>query len=279
MSIRFMNWAWEQPIYHPAQKLTLLAIADRANDDGDCWPGIASLEAKCSIPRRTLIRALAALETGGYLTIQHRAGNGSGRKTNQYRLNCTPIVDGQSATVALRGQSAKSGEAKCQIREGKVPKPGIGQSAKSGGAKCQSLAPNPSVEPSSQPSVEPSVGETRATRAEPPAATATQPAHSPPDEGTRLVLDFILPADWRKWAAGKRPDLDLTEEAEKFADYWHSQPDSKAFRKDWAATWRSWIRNAYGPRVTPAPHGHQPPPDPSIQPETAGLRTELPAWM
>lgn len=107
MSIRFMNWAWEQPIYHPAQKLTLLAIADRANDDGDCWPGIASLEAKCSIPRRTLIRALAALETGGYLTIQHRAGNGAGRKTNQYRLNCIPIVDGQSATVALSTGSQK----------------------------------------------------------------------------------------------------------------------------------------------------------------------------
>ena len=82
MSIKVMQWAWEQAIFNGTRKLVLLALADRANDDGECWPGITSLADKCSIPRRTLIRALTDLEEQGFLSVQHRAGDGSGRKTN-----------------------------------------------------------------------------------------------------------------------------------------------------------------------------------------------------
>ncbi len=153
MSIKVMNWAWNQVINNSARKLVLLALADRANDDGECWPGIANLTDKCSIPRRTLIRTLANLETQGLISIQHRPGEGSGRQTNLYQINFDPAENGQSANLAHRGQSAKNGGAKCQSD--------TRQSAKNGGAKCQSLAPNTSVDTSEkQPPVEPSTKET-----------------------------------------------------------------------------------------------------------------------
>lgn len=139
MSIKIMNWVWGQEISSSAKKLVLLALADRANDDGDCWPGIASLIEKCSIPRRTLLRALAGLQTDGLISVHHRAGEGAGRMTNVYHLHFDQ-ERGQAKCQSDTRQSAK-------MTPGKVPKMG-GQSAKNGGAKCQSLAPNTSVEPS-----------------------------------------------------------------------------------------------------------------------------------
>ena len=84
MSVKVMQWAWEQDVGNSTRKVILLALADRSNDDGECWPGISSLSEKCSIPRRTLIRAINELQDKGYLSVIHRAGNGSGRKTNAW---------------------------------------------------------------------------------------------------------------------------------------------------------------------------------------------------
>lgn len=149
MSIKVMNWAWSQDISNSSRKLVLLALADRANDDGECWPGITSLAEKCSIPRRTLIRALASLEEQGLISVRRRPGEGSGRQTNLYQINFAPSENGQGANLAHSRQGAKNDGAKCQSD--------TRQSAKNGGAKCQSLAPNTSVEPSVEPSVKESL--------------------------------------------------------------------------------------------------------------------------
>jgi len=129
----------------------LLALADRANDDGECWPGLAYLSAQCSMPRRTLIRALQDLQESGLVSIEHRPGEGGGRSTNIYRL---ALVNAAKCQPDTR-QSAAESLAKCQpdtrqsakLARGQSAK-SAGQSAKNGGAKCQSLAPNPSVDPS-----------------------------------------------------------------------------------------------------------------------------------
>ena len=67
MSVKCSTWAWGLAISNSSRKLVLLALADRANDDGECWLGMASLEAKCSMSRRTVIRALADLEAAGLI--------------------------------------------------------------------------------------------------------------------------------------------------------------------------------------------------------------------
>lgn len=70
--------------------------------------------------------------------------------------------------------------------------------------------------------------------------------------GSRLPADWTLPADLREWARAERPELDADREAAKFADHWRAQPGAKGRKTDWPATWRNWIRNAYGPRAAPA---------------------------
>lgn len=113
MSIKALQWAWEQNVPNSSRKLVLLALADRANDDGECWPGIASLSEKCSISRSTLIRAVEDLEEQGLLEVTNRPGDGSGRMTNLYRL---PIKAPIQKPPRVR--------AKCQSDEGKVSKMG-----------------------------------------------------------------------------------------------------------------------------------------------------------
>lgn len=160
MSIKAMQWAWEQNIPSSSRKLVLLALADRANDDGECWPGIASLSEKCSIPRRTLIRALADLEAHGLLQVKHRQG-ASGRMTNLYRLPINqPVQKWQSAVKNEGAKCQRDTRQSAKIALGKVPKL-QGQSAKNGGAKCQALAPNTKVNTKEEPKGYPKEGRAR----------------------------------------------------------------------------------------------------------------------
>ena len=84
MSIKLMTRAWEMPI-PTSQKMVLLALADRANDDGECWPGQAELADKCSMSPRNVIRMIEWLEERGALRSERRQ-TGNARKSNRYIL-------------------------------------------------------------------------------------------------------------------------------------------------------------------------------------------------
>lgn len=99
MTIKAMNWAWEVEL-PPALKLVLLKLADRANDDGECWPGQASVAKACGIGARTLVRHIATLEQMGLIKTEKRYGDDGKRTTNMYVLSL-------SANLA-HGLSAKS---------------------------------------------------------------------------------------------------------------------------------------------------------------------------
>ena len=87
MSVQLMAQAWAMDIPQ-GQKMVLLALADRANDDGECWPGQANLMQKCSMSERAIRDNLQRLEQAGLIEIEHRFDTDThARKTNVYRLN------------------------------------------------------------------------------------------------------------------------------------------------------------------------------------------------
>jgi len=98
-----MNWAWgiELP---PTLKLVLLKLADRANDDGECWPGNASIAKACCIGERTLIRYIAKLEEVGLVRTNRRYDDKGKRTTHSYTLD----LDGLLSVNLAHGLSAKS---------------------------------------------------------------------------------------------------------------------------------------------------------------------------
>lgn len=84
MSIAVMNWAWNLKIT-ATQKIVMVALADRANDDWECWPGQQSLADKCSLSERGVRKVLSEIEAMGYLKIESRH-DGKHQKTNLYHL-------------------------------------------------------------------------------------------------------------------------------------------------------------------------------------------------
>lgn len=89
-----MTAVW--PLQLPAlDKLTLLALADNANDEGECYPSITTLQVKCGMSRRALIYALQRLEQAGHLSARKTQGVRS-----VYRVHpCTTCTSAGDAPV------------------------------------------------------------------------------------------------------------------------------------------------------------------------------------
>lgn len=62
---------------------------------------------------------------------------------------------------------------------------------------------------------------------------------------TRLPCDWQLPKSWGDWAVTEEglSGSETRRIAEQFKDYWHSVPPSKGLKRNWQATWRTWVRN------------------------------------
>lgn len=66
-------------------------------------------------------------------------------------------------------------------------------------------------------------------------------------KGTLLEVEH-LPDEWAVFCKEARPDLKPNEVFDTFRDYWIAQPGQKAYKTNWLATWRNWVRNT---RVSP----------------------------
>lgn len=79
MSARALNWAWEcVPSSRPA-KLVLVALADRADEDGVCWPSMKWLASKCAPMEYDAVRrAFNALDGDGFFAEKDRRRRADG---------------------------------------------------------------------------------------------------------------------------------------------------------------------------------------------------------
>lgn len=80
-----MNWAWQQTLT-PTLKLVLMALSDAADDQGVCWPSVATLAKKCSVSTRTVRRSLRVLTDSGMLIAEARRRGDGSSTSNRYRL-------------------------------------------------------------------------------------------------------------------------------------------------------------------------------------------------
>lgn len=97
-----MTLAWGVDL--PAgDKLVLLALADCANDEGRCWPGLASLCAKTGMCRRTLQEALRQLDRGGQITREENPGKGMNYTVHPVAKSAPVVETAPVAKSATRG--------------------------------------------------------------------------------------------------------------------------------------------------------------------------------
>lgn len=72
-----MSAVWEHSESKSNDRLCLLALADKANDIGYCWPGISDIERQMNATRQTVLNSLDRLEAQGELYAERRQRVGS----------------------------------------------------------------------------------------------------------------------------------------------------------------------------------------------------------
>lgn len=112
-----MSWVFKHSESRGNARLVLLAIADRANDDGtDAWPSIRTIAEKARVSERTAIRSVQALEELGELAVERSTG---GHRSNSYRVVMDPArgdslaeprADNLSPRQVVRGDTADRAE-------------------------------------------------------------------------------------------------------------------------------------------------------------------------
>lgn len=86
MSVQASTWAWAQPTSSSGQRLVLLALADTADDTGECWPGVRRICEKTQLSERQVRTHLDALEAAELLDRTRRRRADGTLGTYTYRL-------------------------------------------------------------------------------------------------------------------------------------------------------------------------------------------------
>lgn len=87
-----MSRVWETRCETHTQKLVLLALADNANDEGECWPSIQTIYHKCNLTERAVCYELKRLSKNGWIKASKRTDSKTGaRKSNRYRIDLSKL--------------------------------------------------------------------------------------------------------------------------------------------------------------------------------------------
>ena len=132
MSVEAMAWAFQVPL-KPCPKSVLVALANRADEDGYCWPGIADLQLRTGWGVRSIQAALHELEASGMVRISPRFLATGTQTSNLYQLVMTAISSGEGAGRAGgRVQDVRGGGCRtCGGRVQDVRGEGAGRAPKS----------------------------------------------------------------------------------------------------------------------------------------------------
>lgn len=131
MSIKLLSAAWDLDI-GSTEKMVLMSLCDFANENGVCWPSVATICRKTSKSERTVQTALKWLKDNGYYTVEGYNG-----VTPKYILDprkiCTPAeiappqklheTPAKSAPKPLRTTNVVKAKALPTKRVNALPKP------------------------------------------------------------------------------------------------------------------------------------------------------------
>ncbi len=106
MSLIAMNRIWDKSQATGTPLVVLLALADRADEDGICWPGVDWIAERARLQPRQARNVLRSLEASGeMITVNQRGRN----QTNRYLITSGLDSDQIAAIVARRPDVFPSG--------------------------------------------------------------------------------------------------------------------------------------------------------------------------
>lgn len=230
MSFKLSALAWEVEVEKSADRLVLLALASKADDDGrNCFPSIESICGLTVLNRKTVFAVISRLADRGLITVRKRANTNS----NEYQLHVDRWSENGSTEngTTQKWDIPKAEQQASQKRDEGSTENGTTVVPKTGhySINTQSITQTSTQSESAAPALAEENKETK------PKRTTT-------DRGSRFTLSS-LPDDWKDFAELEAPDLDPTRLFDDFHDYWTSLSGAKAIKKDWTATWRNYVRS------------------------------------
>ncbi len=207
MSIDALSWAFNLDLSSSGSKLTLLALANYANEFGEAYPSQKAIARKTCLCERAIRTHLAALESVGVISRVARTRANGSFTSDLFKLNIGAVPSGKI----------------CQRQNMPTAENDISQ---------RQILPNPAAEYAAP--------ETSLN------TTITKDNHkSKPAPATRLPTEWVPSDADIDFCKKTRPDLDAHIVADSFRDHWIAAPGSKGRKADWLATWRNWVRSPY----------------------------------
>lgn len=87
MTFRLVEDALRAPIRAASAKVLLIALAERANDEGECWPSIRALIAATGMSESQILRRQKLLAAAGWIAVSRRFAEDGRQRSNGYLLN------------------------------------------------------------------------------------------------------------------------------------------------------------------------------------------------
>lgn len=237
MSIKLMSAIWERAPQKGAELLVLLALADWANDRGECDPSYNQLAEKARVDRRRAIRLVSKLIKDKAITVAEGQGFSFGKQgtSNLIKVVAPPPPSG-AETTGGSGLCTTGGSGAGTTRGSGTGTTHNGQQQRSTATVNTNNAPQPPTVQAGQPggqvadSTVPTRGSGSTTPSRAPRSTKTDRSSSPEGEsearGGRWapVAAAIMAALGRPVPRGKTPDW-LGKAIAAFGDVAGDDPD------------------------------------------------------
>jgi hypothetical protein len=103
MSIKWISYIWERTDYRSGERLTALALADFANDEGQCFPKIETVARKACLSVRQVQRILKRFEADGLLEVVRKIGRGNAPEFQLKKVtSATPFAEREKVTSVTK---------------------------------------------------------------------------------------------------------------------------------------------------------------------------------
>ena len=248
MSYAAERWARSQTVGNSTAKAVLRELAFYHNGQtGLCCPSVSKIARVLEVKKAdTITAAIKRLEEGGFISREFIRDPETGQiLRTEYAL--IGFVASEWVSSKNQGTSPEDQGTSPENR-GTVPqKRGRGSPEKGGEGSPE----NQDVTGNKNREIEQGSRTSNSLPAQAPWETdhltndgkkVEKPKRQATDKGSRLSITE-LPDDWKAFAEQEEPDLDPKRLFENFKDYWNGLSGAKAIKKDWAATWRNYVRS------------------------------------